>query len=85
LPGVQSSPGCGGGGGGQGGTAGGGGGGAGGHSVALGYSGEAPTQMNGTTFQVASQPSASGAAGSGGSPTATAGAVGKAQNVLDLM
>jgi hypothetical protein len=40
--------------------------------------------VNGPTFQVASQPSTSGAAGSGGSPTATAGAVGKAQNVMEL-
>ncbi|HMI88035.1 MAG TPA: hypothetical protein VK550_28320 [Polyangiaceae bacterium] len=81
----RTAPGCTGGNGGQGGAAGGGGGGAGGHSVAFGYVGQAPTQMNGTTSQVASQPAASGAAGAGGSPTATAGAAGKAQTALDLM
>jgi hypothetical protein len=80
----RSAPGCVGGNGGQGGQAGGGGGGAGGHSVALGYLGQAPTQTNGTTFQVASQPAAPGAAGNGGNPVATAGAVGKAQNVMAL-
>jgi hypothetical protein len=83
--GLQTTFGCPGGGGGQGGTGGGGGGGAGGHSVALSYAGQAPTQTNGTTLQVASQPSAFGAAGSGGSPAAATGAAGKAQNVMELM
>jgi hypothetical protein len=41
-------------------------------------------QTNGTTFQVASQPAAPGAAGNGGNPVATAGAVGKAQNLMAL-
>jgi hypothetical protein len=83
--GLQTSSGCPGGVGGKGSAAGGGGGGAGGHSVAIGYAGLAPTQTNGTTMNVASQPAAAGAAGSGGNPAATAGAVGKAQNVLELM
>ena len=82
--GTQSAPGCQGGAGGKGGEAGGGGGGAGGHSVAIGYVGSAPAQTNGTTMAVATQPAVAGAAGTGGSPLATAGAAGKTQGALQL-
>ncbi len=82
--GTQASLGCPGGTGGLGGTGGGGGGGAGGVSVAIGYVGAAPAQMNGTTPQVASIPTTGGAPGTGGSPAATKGKDGMPQAVMSL-
>ncbi len=79
-----AGPGCQGGEGGQGGQGGGGGGGAGGLSVAIGYVGAAPAQMNGAPPQIASTPTTGGAPGIGGTPAPTKGKDGMPQASMSL-